>query len=222
LTDTIHQVKKRINDLKAIAVEQQMLSISKSSEKLGDDLRLCDIAALGAPSKRVLKLTVFHKAIPLRVIRPEQFGSDLIIKTYPCCSIINLKTIIEQTTHIPISDQTLSYNGVVMSNDKQLIDYNLKDPEDSANISTIEEANATTTSRPFEISLFVRKGVKGKLSLGIDFTFNTIKNVKKVTWKKTAPWYREVSDGLSWFCYCRNAKCSIANELFIINKGKRS
>jgi hypothetical protein len=41
-----------------------------------------------------------------------------------------------------------------------------------------------------------------QVSLGIDFTFNTIKNVKKVSWKEDAPWYREITDGLSWICYC--------------------
>ena len=41
-----------------------------------------------------------------------------------------------------------------------------------------------------------------QVSLGIDFTFNTIKNVKKVNWKEDAPWFREISDGLSWICYC--------------------
>lgn len=46
-----------------------------------------------------------------------------------------------------------------------------------------------------------------QVSLGIDFTFNTIKNVKKVNWKEDAPWYREITDGLSWICYCQNSKC---------------
>ena len=45
------------------------------------------------------------------------------------------------------------------------------------------------------------------VSLGIDFTFNTIKNVKKVAWKEDAPWYREISDGFCWLCYCQNPKC---------------
>jgi len=43
---------------------------------------------------------------------------------------------------------------------------------------------------------------QGQVSLGIDFTFNTIKNVKKVNWKEDAPWYREISDGFCWLCYC--------------------
>ena len=48
---------------------------------------------------------------------------------------------------------------------------------------------------------------QSSLSLGIDFTFNTIKNVKKVAWKEDAPWYREISDGFCWLCFCQNNNC---------------
>jgi|Transcript_26337 hypothetical protein len=44
----------------------------------------------------------------------------------------------------------------------------------------------------------------GKKELGIDFTFNTIKDVKKVSWKDSAPWYREIYDGFCWLAYCQN------------------
>ena len=43
-------------------------------------------------------------------------------------------------------------------------------------------------------------------TLGIDFTFNTIKNVKKVAWKDEAPWYREILDGFCWLGYCHNER----------------
>ena len=58
-----------------------------------------------------------------------------------------------------------------------------------------------------------------QLSLGIDFTFNNIKNVKKVNWKTEAPWYREITDGFCWLCYCQNPKCEGFKELVVINKG---
>jgi hypothetical protein len=48
-----------------------------------------------------------------------------------------------------------------------------------------------------------------KLSGRIDFTFNTIKDVKKVTWKQEAPWYREISDGFCWIAYCHNKKLTL-------------
>lgn len=58
-----------------------------------------------------------------------------------------------------------------------------------------------------------------QLSLGIDFTFNTIKNVKKVNWKEDAPWFREISDGFCWLCYCQNPKCFAFKQLVVINRG---
>jgi len=57
------------------------------------------------------------------------------------------------------------------------------------------------------------------VSLGIDFTFNTIKNVKKVNWKEDVPWYREISDGFCWLAYCYNENCSINKSLVVINRG---
>ena len=47
------------------------------------------------------------------------------------------------------------------------------------------------------------------IALGIDFTFNTIKNVHKVNYQKDNPWYREVQDGFYWFCYCLNTECKV-------------
>lgn len=49
--------------------------------------------------------------------------------------------------------------------------------------------------------------------MGIDFTFNTIKNVKKVSWKDSAPWYREIEDGFCWFAYCNNK--SLSQEMYL-------
>ena len=57
------------------------------------------------------------------------------------------------------------------------------------------------------------------VSLGIDFSFNLIKSVKKVTWKDEAPWFREISDGFCWLCYCKNPNCIAFNELVVINRG---
>lgn len=55
--------------------------------------------------------------------------------------------------------------------------------------------------------------------MGIDFTFNTIKNVKKVQFKQESPWFREIKDGFNWFCYCVNQKCEVHRQLVVINRG---
>ena len=38
----------------------------------------------------------------------------------------------------------------------------------------------------------------------IDFSFNSINNVSKVSWNDSAPWFREVNDGFCWIAYCHN------------------
>jgi hypothetical protein len=50
-------------------------------------------------------------------------------------------------------------------------------------------------------------------SFDIDFTFNTIKDVKKVSWKESAPWYREIYDGFCWLAYCQNNQ--LQRDLYI-------
>ena len=34
-----------------------------------------------------------------------------------------------------------------------------------------------------------------------------------------APWYREISDGFCWLCYCMNDQCDAYKELVVINRG---
>lgn len=43
-----------------------------------------------------------------------------------------------------------------------------------------------------------------KLAPTVDFTFNNIKDVKKVEWNDEAPWFREITDGFCWLAYCHN------------------
>jgi hypothetical protein len=93
-------------------------------------------------------------------------------------------------------------------------------------VFSIDGSNRTTTSRPlYEIYLYNKAkkesdgGQPRKLSFGIDFSFNTIKNVKKVNWTQTAPWYREISDGFCWICYCNNNKCPINKQMFVKHRG---
>jgi len=49
---------------------------------------------------------------------------------------------------------------------------------------------------------------KADSQIKLDFTFNTIKNIKKVEWKHQAPWYREITDGFCWIAYCQNTTLS--------------
>jgi len=64
----------------------------------------------------------------------------------------------------------------------------------------------------------IRKGKK-KCAIGIDFSFNLLQNITKIDFSKEAPSFREASDGINIFCYCRNKQCKIENEMFVNNLG---
>ena len=61
-----------------------------------------------------------------------------------------------------------------------------------------------------------------KLSKGIDFTFNTIKDVNKVSWKDDAPWFREITDGFCWLAYCHNRSLSKKDALIAKSRAEKS
>lgn len=68
--------------------------------------------------------------------------------------------------------------------------------------------------------ILIRENEKtNKLSVGLDFTFNTLRNVHRVPWKEDAPWFREVADGMTWFAYCKNTKCKALKQLFTVSRG---
>jgi len=61
-----------------------------------------------------------------------------------------------------------------------------------------------------------------KLAKDIDFTFNSIKDVKKVSWKDDAPWFREISDGFCWLAYCHNRSLNAVEALKAKSRAERS
>jgi hypothetical protein len=70
-----------------------------------------------------------------------------------------------------------------------------------------------------EIKVVLLKEAVPCLKIAIDFTFNIIKQVKKVEWDEEAPIFWEVRDGLSLFSYCINPDCKIHKEMFVSNIG---
>ena len=77
----------------------------------------------------------------------------------------------------------------------------------------------TSKSKLSSVKPFSPSGLSGGIQLGIDFTFNTIKNVQKVNYQIENPWYREIKDGFNWFCYCLNTKCKVNRQLVVLNRG---
>jgi hypothetical protein len=71
----------------------------------------------------------------------------------------------------------------------------------------------------YVLKMLLLEKVNRKCSIGIDFKFNIMRNVRKIDFDNAAPDYREVNDGLNFFAYCLNEDCQLYNEYFTISKG---
>jgi len=81
----------------------------------------------------------------------------------------------------------------------------------------------TESSSPRFLKLkLLTKQSGNKFKLGLDFSFNYLKSLKKINWDEEAPSFREISDGVCLICYCQNMNCDICNQMFVKNLGKIS
>ena len=55
--------------------------------------------------------------------------------------------------------------------------------------------------------------------IGLNFRFNYLKEVNKISFDENAPKYCECSDGINLFLFCINEDCSLFNKYFIVNIG---
>ena len=65
------------------------------------------------------------------------------------------------------------------------------------------------------IYFLLSRNKDNKLQMGLNFKFNYLKNISKISFNQNAPTYCECSDGINLFAYCRNIDCQLFNNLFI-------
>lgn len=102
-------------------------------------------------------------------------------------------------------------------NDLNLDKNNNYDNLNNYPINEESEKNVLTIIKHLKMQLI--KIGKKTCSVGIDFSFNILKNVNKIDFCLEAPSFCEASDGLNVICYCRNIDCHIYNELFVNKLG---
>jgi len=92
--------------------------------------------------------------------------------------------------------------------------------KDTKSKSLDGSADYTESSSPriLKLKLLIKQS-KSKFKLGLDFSFNYLKSLKKINWDEEAPDYREISDGVCLICYCKNNLCGIYNQMFVHNIG---
>lgn len=88
------------------------------------------------------------------------------------------------------------------------------------NLHQEKERNLNKEDRANSIlNIILIKKTKDKCIMGLDFRFNHMRNYLKLAFKHDAPSYRETSDGLNLFFYCKNPHCRIFNDYYIVMKG---
>lgn len=171
----------------------------------------------------------------------------ILIEVSINCSIFILKFLLRKKLFIPESEQNLiDLNTQKAYKNDELI-ANIINPNDSIRLnnsqinfstagknddnsfmnishSDINTHNASVINNKHSLSgkmiriQLIRKG-RRRCSIGIDFSFNLLKNIKKLDFVDEAPSFREASDGLNIFCYCKNKHCKICDELFVRHIG---
>lgn len=188
------------------------------------DLNEMDIPIMYCINKANVKVTIdfYQNNIEKLALKLPSTCSLLMVK-----QIINFKLLNE----IPVSEQKLYCIGLYDRTNQIKVNTNRnKQFEDSMNltniISTYMHSMANLSQRNISVQnenciicfLLVRQ-INNKLQMGLNFKFNYFKSLSKISFNANAPNHRECSDGINLFSYCRNSKCTLYNELFVVILG---
>jgi hypothetical protein len=148
--------------------------------------------------------------------------SKIKLEVFSICSIYIIKDILMKNDELKIKNasEIILYNYENPLNDNdiifKIIEENKIIESDKINQKNINQNEAS--EKPLVLKM-IKKGKK-KFAIGIDLTFNSMKNISKVKYSNEAPNYREAKDGLNLLCYCRNDLCELCNEMFLVNLGR--
>jgi hypothetical protein len=188
---------------------------------------------LNDPSQFPTQTNILNYSVSLTKVRASIIIQDefkqIILTVSNNCSIYALKILVKKETNIKEENQFISHNGRFLKEESHLFEL-----IDSKEESKCIDSQLTTSSSPntIEFLLFTKKKsntnreqsksticLSSRLSINMDFSFNKIKRVLKHKYDMSAPPFREVKDGLSWICYCKNPLCVLYSKMFTVNKG---
>jgi len=175
--------------------------------------------------KDILGIRIEKNIVKLLI---EIFQKDLekmVLKISTCASVFMIKFIIQNETKIDLREQVLYMDNRILEDREHISDlqsnfFNEKDFKSKSFDVSIDD---TESSSPRFLKLkLLTKQSGNKFKLGLDFSFNYLKSLKKINWDEEAPSFREISDGVCLICYCQNMNCDICNQMFVKNLGKIS
>eukprot|EP00347_Sterkiella_histriomuscorum_P016676 403352282 len=211
-----------------------------------ESFRSPEIAVSQADKKRIITLKLCKRKfqLSLHIQDSKNMSHELQLELFASCTVFTLKHMIYEKAKIKVCEQIISNKKEVLSDDKFLFSYLALTPFqeeeqkqggsgfDNFNSAIIEEElmdlkntniadqeNQLTIKHRLSLVLKKVNPINKRISVGLDFTFNSLRNVKRVNWQPDAPWFRETQDGLNWICYCKNSKCAAHHQLVIVPRG---
>jgi hypothetical protein len=130
-----------------------------------------------------------------------------------------LKIIINEKLNTSLSIDSLRIFGLsiidINSKEKKVMNQS-KEINDKLTLKNIINSYfGNKSSSQFMIYFLLSRNKDNKLQMGLNFKFNYLKNISKISFNQNAPIHCECSDGINLFVYCRNINCSLYNNLFI-------
>lgn len=171
---------------------------------------------------RLIRINIEHYLENMQIIK---------LNVPYCCSIYMIKSNLAEMLSTSVNNielLNLKTNKPYENRQNVLDIYTEYLNYESENINSIGSVNSSDDSfhslqinaDDSDMSIKLIKTNKKKCSIEIDFSFNYLKEIKKIEYQESAPDHREASDGINFICYCENKKCKIFKEMFIVKYGK--
>jgi hypothetical protein len=215
----IYQLKELIKTRLLIRIDSIELLTIKNI-KMDDCLSLKNYQIR---DKDIIRIRIDKSLVKLLIDVFQKDLEKIVIKISTCASVFMTKFIIQNETKIDLREQVLYMDSRILE-DSQLISdlqsnfFNEKDFKSKSFDVSIDDTESSSP-RYLKLKLLTKKS-GNKFKLGLDFSFNYLKSLKKINWDEEAPSFREISDGICLISYCQNLKCEIFNQMFVKNLGK--
>ena len=221
-TLTIASLKYSFSQSKKINPDSiQIFRINRdnSSEELIDSMKLSNLINKGNNCIYELYYIISKDITKITVDFYQMNIDKIFLKLSSICSIQMLKIIINEKLNNSLSIDSLRIFGLsiidINSKEKKVMNQS-KEINDKLTLKNIINSYfGNKRSSQFMIYFLLSRNKDNKLQMGLNFKFNYLKNISKISFNQNAPIHCECSDGINLFVYCRNINCSLYNNLFI-------